>query len=74
MEDRRGIITNYTVSYLQTQNTSLSVVMIVEMDQLFLMLSGLEKFTNYRVSVRANTVVGSGPNVTGTVMTLSDRE
>ena len=38
------------------------------------MLSGLDEYTVYNVSVRASTVAGLGPAVSMTARTLSDGE
>ncbi len=74
IENQRGILTNYTISYQMEGITTSAISMTVEASVLFLELTGLEKFTMYSVTVSASTMIGSGPGAVETVKTLSDSE
>ncbi|XP_064396510.1 phosphatidylinositol phosphatase PTPRQ-like isoform X2 [Halichondria panicea] len=72
IENQRGILTIYTISYQMEGITTSAISMTVEASVLFLELTGLEKFTMYSVNVSASTMIGSGPVAVETVKTLSD--
>ncbi len=74
IENQRGILTIYTISYQMEGITTSAISMTVEASVLFLELTGLEKFTMYSVNVSASTMIGSGPVAVETVKTLSDSE
>ena len=65
VDDRNGIITSYTVI------CSLAGIVVHRSttSETRLTVTGLEPFTNYTCSVRAVTVVGSGPAVVKNVVT-----
>ena len=61
--DRNGIITQYEVQYNQTNTVSFPMTnfTIVNAPQLSVILEGLASFVEYNITVRAYTVIGSGP-------------
>ena len=61
--DQNGIIINYEVCYepLETFDDAIMKEIVTIGTDLFYMLSGLEEFVNYNISVRAYTVEGPGP-------------
>ena len=72
--DQNGIITMYEVMYqpLETFNGRISTNTI-NLTDMSLLLTDLQEFVNYTISVRAYTSVGAGPySDEVTVMTLED--
>ena len=72
--DQNGIITMYEVIYqpLETFNGNISTNTI-NLTNMSVLLTGLQEFVNYTISVRAYTSVGAGPySDEVTVMTLED--
>ena len=60
--DRNGIITHYEVQFTQTKfNESMMRTAVTSGDVFSLVLTNLEEFVMYTVTVRAYTVVGAGP-------------
>lgn len=59
---QNGIITTYEVFYepLDSYDGQLEV-QLLNVTSLTIVLTGLEEFTEYNISVRAYTVVGAGP-------------
>ena len=76
-QDRRGIITMYEVHYTSSdfdENVDLTVN-TTNGDEMSLIVSELEEFTNYTIEVRAYTAVGPGPySDPMDVQTLPDRK
>ena len=60
--DRNGIILTYEVLY-EPQNTFSGLLMSMtrNLTEFSLLLTGLQEFNNYSVSVRAYTSAGPGP-------------
>ena len=72
--DQNGIITMYEVMYqpLETFNGNISTSTI-NLTNMSVLLTDLQEFVNYTISVRAYTSVGAGPYSDEiTVMTLED--
>ena len=60
--DRNGNITHYEVQFTQTKfNESMMRTAVTSGDVFSLVLTNLEEFVMYTVTVRAYTVVGAGP-------------
>jgi hypothetical protein len=65
-DDQNGVIAIYTITYssqsaMESGSTNTSDTMVI--------LSGLEEFREYNITVTASTTVGSGPERSVTVMT-----
>ena len=72
--DQNGIITMYEVMYqpLETFNGNISTNTI-NLTNMSVLLTDLQEFVNYTISVRAYTSVGAGPySDEVTVLTLED--
>ena len=64
-----GIIVGYTVIYSNNSNT----IVVAYNDSTFEdTINNLNKYTEYRFVIYANTSVGAGDNATTTVRTLED--
>ena len=63
LQDQNGVIRNYSVSYRIADSSDSPVVM--QISTLTVTLVELAIFTEYEVSVRAITIEGQGPPVTG---------
>ena len=70
-QDRNGVILGYVVTYFSIPD---GTEMSSSTTEMFIELHGLDKFTNYSVSVAARTSVGTGPPASVIVMTDSDSE
>ena len=73
IDDLDGNLTRYEVVYygfvIDTEERVKTIV-TSSLNNQTLLLSNLEDFTLYFVSVRASTIIGFGPAVSGTVRTL----
>ena len=58
---QNGILTYYDIEYSQPTIPQLPMTEIVSADNFSILLTDLEKFTEYSVRVRASTSVGTGP-------------
>ncbi len=70
-EDQNGILQNYIVTFSIVGSLEETVL---EVENTQVILSGLQEFTNYTITVNASTVVGVGPGVTASIRTLADGE
>ena len=71
--DPNGIILLYEVTYLSTSDRQSRSVNITDNTTLTVVLSNLEEFTEYNITVRAYTSVGAGPETpVVTVRTLQE--
>ena len=60
--DRNGIITMYEVKYTPLEDFGGVIGKTTQyVSSLEVILSGLQEYVNYNISVRANTSVGAGP-------------
>lgn len=59
--DQNGIITTYEVLFEPVQFADFLTTGLVNTSQLSVVLTGLEEFVEYNISVRAYTTVGPGP-------------
>ena len=69
-QDQNGVITAYNITYVTSggnvmMNSTSSSTLSIE-------LAGLEKFSEYSVSVAASTSIGGGPSVSIMVTTATD--
>ena len=71
--DQNGVITNYTLTYRGVERDTLlftEVIQVVDgISYIEPELTGLEENTNYDVTLRANTIVGEGPDTQLTIKT-----
>ena len=71
--DPNGIILLYEVLYLSTSDRQVRSVNITDNTSRTVVLSNLEEFTEYNITVRAYTSVGAGPETSAvTVRTLQE--
>ena len=73
IDDLDGNLTRYEVVYhgfVIDTGERVETIVTSSLDNQSIILSNLEDYTVYFVSVRASTVIGFGPAVTGTVRTL----
>ena len=67
-----GVITDYIVTYFPSDDPESETNISTMMNTLTLQLTGLEKFTNYTISVLAVTVSPGEPSQSVTVRTNED--
>ena len=73
--DQNGIITTYEVRYDPLQFTGVLIIEHVNTTDTSVVLTGLQGYVEYNVSVRAYTSVGPGPfSEDVTERTIEDRE
>ena len=59
--DENGIITNYEVRFEPLEFTESLTTSFVNTSNLTVVISGLQEYVQYNISVRAYTIVGPGP-------------
>ena len=69
LEDRNGMIRNYTYTYFISKEI-MNKSDVTEATSF--VLTGLEEYTEYNITVQANTINGSGPGVSTVVWTELD--
>ena len=59
--DENGVIINYEVQFVPLQFTDILELDSINTTDLMIVISGLEEYVEYNISVRAYTSVGPGP-------------
>ena len=73
--DRNGIIINYEVHFQPLQFTGELATDTINTTELSANITGLDKYVEYNISVRAYTIIGPGPySDPVTERTLEDRK
>ena len=70
--DQNGIITNYEVQFVPLYFTNILDSDSINTTDLFIVISGLQEYVEYNVSVRAYTSVGPSPFTVAVNRTFED--